>query len=147
MTAKSTTPDSRKAASYDPLQDLQNEIFAEREDVRLAHERSRAKRAIAMALVGIRKIAGLTQTELAARAGWDKAFVSRLEGASGGLPQLETLVRYAGICGAPLRLVVGEINRENIIDLSRAAYGAAAIAEDEASAHAANTAQSYVSES
>jgi len=109
MPFRRINPGFGDVAVADPLRELQNEVLAEREDVRLAREKSRLKRAIAMALVGVRKKAGLTQTELAKQAGWDKAYVSRLEGASGGLPELETLMRYTSICRAPLRLAIGDI--------------------------------------
>jgi ribosome-binding protein aMBF1 (putative translation factor) len=86
---------------------LRDEILATRKDVRAARERSRMKRSISMALVGLRKSAGLTQSELAARVGWDKSYVSRLEGASGGLPDLETLRHYANACQVCARLEFG----------------------------------------
>ena len=84
--------------------DLRDRIVAERPDVREALARTKVKRALASALVGLRKSAGLTQSALAAKADWDKAFVSRLESATGGLPELDTLARYVSICGADVRL-------------------------------------------
>jgi transcriptional regulator with XRE-family HTH domain len=89
------------------VDELRREILAEREDVRLALERSRMKRSIAMTLVGLRKRVGLTQSELAAKVGWDKGYVSRLEGASGGLPDLETIRSYAAACQTSVRLEFG----------------------------------------
>lgn len=88
------------------LDDLRNRIVAERADLREALERTKLKRALAMLLVGLRKREDLTQSELADAAGWDKAFVSRLESAGDQLPNLETIVRYAKVCGADLRLYV-----------------------------------------
>ncbi|MBI3676890.1 MAG: helix-turn-helix domain-containing protein [Proteobacteria bacterium] len=137
-----------KIAAKDQLQELQNEVLAERDDFRLAHEKSRFKRAIAMALVGIRKGAGLTQTELANRAGWDKAYVSRLEGASGGLPELETLMHYANVCRAPLRLAVGDPVYGNVIELvpDRAEKAKETIKQEEVAAFYENDTRNYTSD-
>jgi len=99
-----------KARLRQPIQtvdQLRDEILATRKDVMAARQRSLMKRSISMALVGLRKRAGLTQSELAARVGWDKSYVSRLEGASGGLPDLETLRHYANACQASARLEFG----------------------------------------
>jgi hypothetical protein len=61
---------------------------------------SAAKRSVALALVGLRQAAGLSQADLAARTGWNRGFVSRLEGALGGVPSTATIARYAEACGA-----------------------------------------------
>ena len=52
---------------------------------------------------------GLSQKDVAERAGWDKAFVSRLEGASGGMPDTETIARYAEACGATAGIVIATL--------------------------------------
>jgi len=63
-----------------------------------------AKRSVALSLIGLRRAAGLTQAQLAARAGWDKAFLSRLESPLGSVPSAATISRYAEACGASASL-------------------------------------------
>jgi transcriptional regulator with XRE-family HTH domain len=87
--------------SYD---ELREQLASERPDIREALERTKFNRALATALVAMRKRRGIGQKELADIADWDKSFVSRLESANGGLPKLDTLMRYAEICGAKLQL-------------------------------------------
>jgi len=52
------------------------------------------------------------------RAGWDKAYVSRLEAALTGLPDLATLSRYAEACGMTVELVFGDMStkRKRVIE-------------------------------
>jgi transcriptional regulator with XRE-family HTH domain len=69
-------------------------------------ERTAPERAIADALVGFRRDRGLSQGELARAAGWDQAFVSRLESGRAGMPTLETLARYARVCDGHARLAL-----------------------------------------
>ncbi len=70
-----------------------------RPELREAWERTRVARDLATALVQARTAAGLNQAQLARKAGWDKAFVSRLEDALSGTPDLATLARYLQACG------------------------------------------------
>ena len=86
---------------------LRDELLRARPALRQKWDASLPKRRMALALVHLRKRAGLTQVELAEKAGWDKAFVSRLESASGGMPDSATLVRYAECCGAVAGFVFG----------------------------------------
>lgn len=104
----------RRPETFD---DLRDEILAERPDAREVWHASKLKRAVAMALVGMRKRVGLTQIEVAKRAGWDKGYVSRLEGVAGGLPELDTLVRYALACGCELRLGLFHADGKEVVDL------------------------------
>jgi transcriptional regulator with XRE-family HTH domain len=87
-----------------------------------------SKRAISTALVRLRKQAGFTQVQLAERAGWDKAFVSRLEGAAGASPDTATLSRYARACGQAVGLVFASIepHHAHVIDAVTLAAPAAA---------------------
>ena len=55
----------------------------------------------------MRKEANLTQAELAERAGWDTGYISRLESATGGIPQLGTIARYTQACGQVVGLTFG----------------------------------------
>lgn len=87
--------------------DVRRDIEDENPGVQLELRRTAQKRAIARMLVRLRKHAGLSQTDLAVETGWDKGFVSRLEGAYGGMPDIGTIARYSAACGVTLRLVAG----------------------------------------
>jgi transcriptional regulator with XRE-family HTH domain len=70
------------------------------------------KRRVVAALLRLRSQANLSQKEVAERAGWHPAFVSRLEsfpreGEKLYMPDLATLVIYAAACGCDLGLVFG----------------------------------------
>ncbi len=71
-----------------------------------------SKRRIVSALLRLRAEANLTQKELAEKAGWSPAFVSRLEsfpraGERLYMPDLATLETYARACGFEFGLVFG----------------------------------------
>jgi transcriptional regulator with XRE-family HTH domain len=83
-------------------------ILSEIPEARRLWDETAAKRKIALLLTRLRTDSGLSQKDVGARAGWDKAFVSRLEGALGGIPDTQTIARYAAACGATLGLVVGK---------------------------------------
>lgn len=63
------------------------------------------RRDLALALVGLRRNAGLTQTELAAAMGKDQAFVSRMESATGAFPSAASIEAYAQACNAAVAYV------------------------------------------
>ena len=90
-----------------PYASVRQRIFDEAPQARALWDASAAKRRVAGMLARIRKEAGLTQKEVAERTGWDKGFVSRLEGAAGGVPDAETVARFAQACEATVGLVVG----------------------------------------
>ena len=98
---------SKEAAEIATYDELRARMLGTRPLLRRAWEASLAKRKMALALVHVRKAAGLTQAELAVKAGWDKGFVSRLESASGGMPETATIMRYAEVCGALAGVVFG----------------------------------------
>jgi transcriptional regulator with XRE-family HTH domain len=105
----------RRAGSFDVLQER---MLRDDPEYRRLWEATEPKRKIAIALVRMRKQAGRTQSDVAQRAGWDKAFVSRLEGASGAVPDTSTLARYAEACGRSVGLVFLEVedDRAKVID-------------------------------
>lgn len=77
-----------------------------------AWETMEPKRRIVSALLRLRSAANLSQKELAERAGWQPAFVSRLESFPGAgerlyMPDLATLETYARACGFEVGLVFG----------------------------------------
>jgi len=100
------------------LEELRDELLHERPAFREQWDASAPKRAIGTALVRMRKEAGYSQIQLAERAGWDKAFVSRLEGAVGAVPDTATLSRYAQAWGQAIGLVFAsmEPNHAHVLD-------------------------------
>lgn len=97
---------SRTSGSLD---DLREELLQSDPEFAKLWDASAAKRAIAIALVRMRKQAQLTQSGLAERANWDKAFVSRLEGAAGPIPDTATLARYAKACQHAVGVVFASV--------------------------------------
>ncbi len=97
---------------------VQEKIFRSHPRARELWEQTEPKRKIGLMLARLRKVAGLSQMALAKNAGWDKAFVSRLEGAQGGMPDTDTISRYAAGCGAVAGVVFGTTNpsRFHIVD-------------------------------
>jgi len=93
------------------LNDLREELLQTDPEFRQLWDASAAKRAIAIALVRMRKEIGRTQSEIAERAGWDKAFVSRLEGAGGPVPDTATLMRYAAACDHAMGVVFASVDK------------------------------------
>jgi transcriptional regulator with XRE-family HTH domain len=81
------------------------QLREERPELKRAWDEGALARGIALTLVRLRRDANLTQGQVAARANWDKAHVSRLESASNGVPDLATVVRYASACGGTISLV------------------------------------------
>jgi transcriptional regulator with XRE-family HTH domain len=116
---KLVSGESASSRETGSLTDLRDELLNADPEFRSLWEGNAAKRAIAIALVRMRKQAGRSQSEIAERAGWDKAFVSRLESAAAGVnPDTKTLVRYAAACGKALGLVFAsvEADRAHVID-------------------------------
>ena len=120
--AASTTPQS------DSFDDLQRQWLRDDPEYRRLWEASAPKRAIAIALVRMRKQARMTQSDVAQHAKWDKAFVSRLEGAAGPVPDTATLARYAEACGRSVGLVFLDVEADqaHVIDAVTLAAPAAA---------------------
>jgi len=86
--ARQKAPGKRDMAGFESgsLDDLREEQLDSDPEFCKLWEASAAKRAIAIALVRMRKQAGYTQADFAKRAGWRKAFVSRLEGRAARFP-------------------------------------------------------------
>ncbi|MBS0380674.1 MAG: helix-turn-helix transcriptional regulator [Proteobacteria bacterium] len=125
---KSQKPPAESAhpqtGSFDELQ----RQWLQDSEYRRLWEATAPKRAIALALVRLRKQAQLTQSDVAQRAGWNKAFVSRLEGAGGSIPDTTTLARYAEACGRSVGLVFLDVEADQaqVIDAVTLAAPAAA---------------------
>jgi transcriptional regulator with XRE-family HTH domain len=101
--------DKSSHSTSDSLDELREARLRSDPEFRKLWEASAAKRAISIALVRMRKQANLTQLELAQRANWDKAFVSRLEGAAGPIPDTATLARYAKACEHAVGVVFASV--------------------------------------
>jgi len=95
------------------LTDLREELLESDPEFKQLWETSAPKRALAIALTRMRKQAGRTQSEIAQRTGWDKAFVSRLEGAGGPIPEMTTLRRYAEACGHAMGVVFASVEKDH----------------------------------
>jgi transcriptional regulator with XRE-family HTH domain len=90
----------------DDYASIRQEIVEASAEVRSLLDKTQAKRRIALMLTRMRAKRDFSQKDIAERIGWDKAFVSRLESAQGGVPDMQTLSRYAGACGLSIGLVV-----------------------------------------
>ncbi len=93
------------------LVEVKERFLAKSADNRKLWDETERKRSIGAALAMFRGERGLSQTEVADRAGLNKTFVSGLEGADGGYPETATLARYVEACGG--RLVVGVMDPDN----------------------------------
>ncbi|WP_436399493.1 helix-turn-helix domain-containing protein [Roseobacter sp. S98] len=67
-------------------------------------DRNKAKRDMALLFRSLRKKAGLTQTELAERSGLSQSHISKMESATGALPEIQSCSRYFHACGARLKI-------------------------------------------
>ncbi len=81
------------------------QLRAEQPAHKAAWDETALARGVALTLVRMRRAAGLAQGEVAARAGWNKSHVSRLESATNGVPDLATIVRYATACRMTVSLL------------------------------------------
>lgn len=81
------------------------EGFEPTDEMRATWRQTAARRRLAEALVRIRSGAHLSQAEVARRMDRDRAFVSRMESATGSPPKQETIAAYARACGMELGLV------------------------------------------
>lgn len=89
----------------DDFDKLSERIREDNDDVARAWEKARPLVDTVTKLIRMRKKVGLSQVEIARRAGWNKSFVSRLESGRGGMPDPTTMLRYSKACGAHMGLV------------------------------------------
>lgn len=95
-------------AGLTPFDDVHEDILRERPQVNKLWLETEPRRRISLMLVRLRKERGLSQKQIAERAGWDKAFVSRLESSSDRVPDSDTVARYAKACGLTAGVVISE---------------------------------------
>ncbi len=125
MGAKAKNP--AKRLNLTAFGDVEAKVLGTLPNVRRVWDETEPRRKIIMMLIGLRRNAGLSQSDIAARTGWDKGYVSRLEGARGGIPDFSTLNRYAEVCGTTAGLVVGarsDSTHMRIVDAVALDFGA-----------------------
>lgn len=83
---------------------LQDVLLAESPNLAESYSRNDTKRELALLFRSLRKQAGLTQKELAARSGLSQSHISKMEAATGGLPEIESWSRYFHACGKRVKI-------------------------------------------
>lgn len=105
------------------MTDLTKALAAQDTEFANAMDENRRKRKIAVTLRSLRHAANLTQTEVAERSGLKQSHISKLESATGAMPTLETLLKYASACNAELSLDFNfspEHENSTVLDVSPA---------------------------
>lgn len=83
---------------------LTETMLAEDGALRRSFAANAEKRGLALSARALRRAAGLTQRQLAARSRLSQSHVSKIESATGPMPSLATLRRYAAACGAQVTI-------------------------------------------
>jgi transcriptional regulator with XRE-family HTH domain len=105
-----------KIPSFD---ELDRQIRSARPDIEALSNKTAQRRALSEFLLRARYRAGLNQSQVAKRAGWDKSFVSRMESVFSPVPDLMTIARYISACGEIVGLAVSnpaDPQRLSIVD-------------------------------
>jgi len=102
--AKSQRSRRKSRASLVPHEEVRKELLRDPE-TRFYYNALKIQREVGQALAHARETAGLTQAEVAERAGTTQPAIARLEAGRGGVPSLDLLNRVASAVG--LRLTVG----------------------------------------
>ena len=97
--------------------EIMKEAFDTAPELAELWKKSSLKRLLGVMLAKVRNSKNLSQKDIVALTGWDKAYVSRLEGVQGGIPDVPTLARYAEACDTQMGLIVLDNSalRDNII--------------------------------
>jgi transcriptional regulator with XRE-family HTH domain len=93
---------------FQSLDDVHESILASRSDIKTLWDKTEERRKVSEFLLKMRYRAGLTQSQVAKAAGWDKGFVSRLENVPSRFPDLQTISRYMTACGLSLGVIAME---------------------------------------
>lgn len=91
-------------------QDFIERRLQRRPGLRARFDAEAHKREITAMLRRMRRSAGLTQQQVAERAGWKQPFVAKLESFDGGVPDEATQARFAQACGFELVLMARHKN-------------------------------------
>ncbi|MEH6523580.1 helix-turn-helix domain-containing protein [Sulfitobacter sp.] len=105
------------------MTDLTKALAAQDPEFANAMEENKRKRKLAVTLRSLRHAANLTQTEAAKLSGLKQSHISKLEAATGAMPTLETLLKYAAACNAELSLdfnLTQEDEYSTVLDVSHA---------------------------
>lgn len=79
---------------------IRDALLSEDQALRAEFDKNTPKRELAMALRALRKHAGLTQQQVAARSGLTQSRVSKMETPTGPIATTASLNRYADACGS-----------------------------------------------
>lgn len=113
----------RRDQKQHSIHGLIGETFEQRPKLQESWEAGARRRDLAMALVDLRKRAGLTQKQVAAALRWDQAQVSRMESATGPFPDARNVERYAQACGAEAGYVFADLSSGRRAVLSTVGFG------------------------
>jgi len=91
---------------FDDYHSLQRQLLDDVPELKSLWVKTHLKRLIGILFSRMRKITSLSQRDVAEISGWDKAFISKLEGVEGGVPDLHTISRYADACKLDVGIVV-----------------------------------------
>jgi transcriptional regulator with XRE-family HTH domain len=80
-------------------EDFQHELTKRNAKLKTHLDENEAKRNPAIALVTLRKKAGLTQVELSKKTQMSQAQISKIESPTGPMPTTDTIRRYSDACG------------------------------------------------
>lgn len=83
-----------------PMSSVMQELREKSPELDRAIRAAAPRQQLALALVGLRKGAGLTQKKLSAAMGRDQAHISRMESPAGPWPERESIEAYAHACRA-----------------------------------------------
>lgn len=85
---------------------MREQLHEARPDLAERQAKNARKRAIALKLRALRDARGLTQVEVAERAGMTQSVIARLEALSGPLPSLASIDRYVDACGGHMAILI-----------------------------------------
>lgn len=105
--------------------EFKNELLQEDPVLAAEWEKNSSRRKLSQALILVRKHAGLTQAELAERIGWKQSAVSRIESATGPMPDTTTIDRYVRGCGMHMTIRIEDdpypARADDSLDMAEAA--------------------------
>ncbi len=134
--SRASLPAQHLAEPRDSLDDVIGKFRDADPQFREQWDRDKAKVEIAAFLVRMRQSVGLSRAEIGKALKMDRSAISRIENANGGMPDIDTINRYAGACGFQVHFVAAsrQSDREDVIaslpKSARAVGGMAEIGKD-----------------